>query len=242
LVNWNVIEEGLVMGVCRVMAERWNRGFVAIALAGAAMVAAAQSVPSPSSPIVPVTPDTPAGAALVEQLREGGLVMYFRHADTTGTSCDRSYRIGDRAGQRNISEDGREQSRRIGAAMRDLGIPVHWPALAGPVFRARDTAELAFGVERVEVTDSLLADDYAGSRVRWVIAEHRRLFGEPVAPGGNRVLVGHRTPGIMAIDRQVARDNFPEGAALIIAPNAGDPLLIGVLALAPIPGAIGDLC
>jgi len=25
-------------------------------------------------------------------------------------------------------------------------------------------------------------------------------------------------------------------------PNNGEPLLIGVLALAPIPGAIGDLC
>jgi phosphohistidine phosphatase SixA len=192
--------------------------------------------------LVPMAPDSVGGIALVERLREGGLVMYFRHADTTGTTCDRTYRIGDRAGQRNISEDGREQSRRIGAAIEALAIPIHWPALAGPVFRARDTAELAFGIERVEVTDSLLADDYAGSRVGWVIDEHRRLFAEPVESGGNRVLVGHRTPGLIAIDRQVTRDNFPEGAALIIDPNGGEPLAIGVLELAPIPGAIGDLC
>jgi len=220
----------------------WLLIVVAAALTSAAGIAAAQSISRPAGPIVPVTPDSPAGMALVERLREGGLVMYFRHADTTGTTCDRSYRIGDRAGQRNISADGREQSRRIGVAMRELEIPVHWPALAGPVFRARDTAELAFGAERVEVTDSLLADDYAGSRVDWVIDEHRRLFSEPVAAGANRVLVGHRTPGIIAIDRQVMRDNFPEGTALVIAPNGGVPVLIGVLALAPIPGAIGDLC
>jgi len=228
--------------ICRMKTLTWRAILMAAALSGAAGLALAQSDARTAAAIVPVTPDTPAGMALVERLRDGGLVMYFRHADTTGTTCDRSYRIGDRAGQRNISEDGREQSRRIGAAIRDLAIPVHYPVLAGPVFRARDTAELAFGAERVEVTDSLLADDYAGARVDWVIQEHRRLFAEPVAPGANRVLFGHRTPGMIAIGRQVARDNFPEGSALIILPNGGEPLLIGVLALAPIPGAIGDLC
>jgi phosphohistidine phosphatase SixA len=195
-----------------------------------------------TAPLEPVTADTPAGNALVERLRRGGLVMYFRHADTTGMACDRTYRIGDRDGQRNISPDGREQARRLGVAMRELAIPIHEPVLTGPVYRARDTAELAFGAENVEVTESLLADDYAGSRVRWVIAEHRRLFGEPVAEGGNRVLVGHRTPGLLALDRQVAAQNFPEGAALIIDPRAEGPTAIGVLTLAPIPGAIGDRC
>jgi len=230
------------MLICRSKGPGRHAIVVALAFACAAGLANAQSGSRPSAPIVPVTSDSDAGMALVERLREGGLVMYFRHADTTGTTCDRSYRIGDRAGQRNISADGREQSRRIGEAMRALEIPVHWPALAGPVFRARDTAELAFGIERVEVTDSLLADDYAGARLGWVLDEHRRLFSEAVAPGANRVLVGHRTPGLIAIDRQVTRNNFPEGTALVIVPNDGEPLLIGVLALAPIPGAIGDLC
>ena len=230
------------MVICRVMELNWRAISVAAVLVGAAGLAVAQSGSGSAVSVVPETPDTAAGTSLIERLREGGLVMYFRHADTTGTTCDRSYRIGDRAGQRNISDNGREQSRRIGSAMQDLDIPVHWPVLAGPVFRARDTAELAFGVERVEVTDSLLADDYAGSRVGWVIEEHRRLFSEPVEPGANRVLVGHRTPGIIAMERQVARDNFPEGTALVIVPNDGEPLLIGVLALAPIPGAIGDRC
>lgn len=227
----------------RLKISRTLRPFcIAAVLGGMAALAVAQPSSGRSGQIVPLTPETAGGAALVERLREGGLVMYFRHADTTGTTCDRTYRIGDRAGQRNISEDGREQSRRIGLAMQDLGIPIHYPVLAGPVFRARDTAELAFGVDRVEVTDSLLADDYAGSRLDWVLAEHRRLFSEPVAFGGNLILVGHRTPGMIAIARQVARDNFPEGTALIIDPNNGEPLLIGVLVLAPIPGAIGDLC
>ena len=32
----------------------------------------------------PVTAQEPRGAALVERLRKGGLVMFFRHADTRG--------------------------------------------------------------------------------------------------------------------------------------------------------------
>ncbi|PWS36624.1 hypothetical protein DFH01_15920 [Falsiroseomonas bella] len=185
---------------------------------------------------VPVTPEQPEGAALVARLRQGGLVLYFRHADTRGEPCDSSYRIGDRAGQRNISPDGVAQSRRIGERLRTLGIPVVKPVLAGPVYRARDTAEHAFGAADVTVTDSLLADDYAGARLSWVLAEHRRLFAEAPPAGTNRVLVGHRTPGIMVFGDAVAGRAFPEGSALVIAPRGDDFALLGVLELAPLPG------
>ncbi len=184
-------------------------------------------------------PDTaPEAAPLIARLRAGGLVLFFRHADTIGEPCDRSFRIGDRAGQRNISPRGREQSARIGARLAALGIPVQFPVLAGPVYRARDTAEHAFGVARVTVTDSLLADDYAGGRLDWVLAEHRRLFAAPVAAGGNRVLVGHRTPAIMISGGAVSDRIFPEGSALVIEPRgAAGFLIIGVVMFAPIDGA-----
>ncbi|WP_380067058.1 histidine phosphatase family protein [Dankookia sp. GCM10030260] len=167
----------------------------------------------------PMPAEAPEGQALVARLREGGLVLFFRHADTRGEPCDRSYRIGDRAGQRNLAPEGRAQAVRLGARLAALGIPIAGPVLAGPVFRARDTAELAFGTARVAVTDSLLADDYAGARLDWVIAEHRRLLAAPVPPGGNRVLVGHRTPAIMVFGDAVAGRAFPEGAALVVAPR-----------------------
>src|SRR4051794_29769207 len=144
-------------------------------------------------------PETAGGAALVARLRQGGQVLFFRHADTRGEPCDASFRIGDRAGQRNLAPEGRAQAARIGQRLAALGVPVEWPVLAGPVFRARDSAELSFGTDRVRVTDSLLADDYAGGRLDWVVAEHRWLFDAPVPPGLNRVLVGHRTPAIMVL-------------------------------------------
>jgi phosphohistidine phosphatase SixA len=184
----------------------------------------------------PAAAEDARGAAQVAALREGGLVLFFRHADTLGEPCDRSYRIGDRPGQRNLSAAGRAQAARIGERLSALGIPVALPVLAGPVFRARDTAELAFGAQHVAVTDSLLADDYAGGRLDWVLAEHRRLMGAPVPAGLNRVLVGHRTPAIMLLGDPVAGRGFPEGAALVLEPRGGTAVLRGILDLAPAPG------
>src|SRR3982751_6958728 len=153
-----------------------------------AIMALVSSLPAAASGsgVSAVTTNDAHGKALAERLRSGGLILFFRHADTTGMPCDRSYRIGDHDGQRNLSPEGREQARRIGEALHAFGIPIAYPVRAGPVYRARDTAELAFGAERVEVTDSLLlADDYAGPRLAWVLAEHWRLFTEPVPAGTN---------------------------------------------------------
>lgn len=194
-------------------------------------------LPATAQALSPIAFDAPGAAPLLARLRAGGMVLFFRHADTIGEPCDRSFRIGDRAGQRNISARGREQSARIGARMAELGIPLRLPVLAGPVYRARDTAELAFGASRVAVTDSLLADDYAGPRLDQVLAEHRRLFSESVPPGENRVLVGHRTPAIMISGGAVSDRIFPEGAALVVEPRgAVGFVILGVLMFAPIEG------
>ena len=183
------------------------------------------------------------GQALVEQLLEGGLVVFFRHADTAGSPCDSLYRIGQREGQRNLSVDGEQQSQQIGKTLLELNIPIQYPILAGPVFRARDTAELAFGVDRVEITESLLADDYAGSYgVSWIIREHQRLFATPPFPGLNRILVGHRTPALIALNGQVSRAEFSEGAAIILRPIDGRNDVLGVVSFVPSPSSGVDSC
>jgi phosphohistidine phosphatase SixA len=163
-------------------------------------------------------------------------VLFFRHADTMDEPRDRSSRLGNRPGQPNISPRGREQSAAIGARLRALGIPVQLRVLAGPVSRARDTAEHAFGAANVVVTESLLADDVSGPRLDGVIAEQRRLFREPVPAAANRALVGHRTPGIMVFGEPVAGRAFAEGGALVIAPGGVQGTLLGIVELVSFPG------
>ncbi|MGU9978628.1 hypothetical protein ACJ4V0_01170 [Phreatobacter sp. HK31-P] len=216
---------------CCFVRRRSSPGVVA-----ALLVLLSAGIPAGAQELSPVTVEDPDGQRLVERLRRGGLVLFFRHADTAGMPCDVSFRLGDRAGQRNISARGREQSRRIGEAFVRLAIPVQRPVLAGPVYRARDTAEEAFGVADVAVVDGLTADDFAGARLAWVLDEHRRLMAEPVPSGSNRILVGHRTPAIMLFGGPVGGRAFPEGAAIVMEP-ARAPRILGILMLAPIPGA-----
>ena len=101
---------------------------------------------------------------LVAAMQDGGKVIYLRHAATNANEIDTG-RLGDRAGQRNLSAAGIEQARALGPAFERLGIPLD-DILASPVFRARDTAELAFGADRIAVTMDLVADDYAGPELR----------------------------------------------------------------------------
>jgi hypothetical protein len=51
------------------------------------------------------------------------------------------------------------------------------------------------------------------------------------------VLVGHRTPAIMVLGQAVGGKAFPEGAALVLEPGLNGARLLGILMLAPIPGA-----
>lgn len=192
-------------------------------------------MPAAAAELSPLRPGTAEGDALVARLREGGLVLFLRHADTRGEPCDRSFRVGDREGQRNISAAGRAQAAAIGRRMEELGIPAEAPVLAGPVFRARDTAEAAFGAGRVRVTDELLADDAAGARLAEVVEGHRRLLSAPVVAGVNRVLVGHRTPLIMAAGGAAGGRALPEGAFAVVSPGS-PPRVLGILELVPLPG------
>ena len=82
-------------------------------------------------------------------LREGGIVVALRHATAPGTFDPPGFKLGDCSTQRNLSEDGRAQARRIGAALRAQGLQ---PAAVrtSPWCRCVDTATLAFGAGSAE--------------------------------------------------------------------------------------------
>jgi hypothetical protein len=77
-------------------------------------------------------------------LREGGAVIAFRHALAPGTFDPQGFKPGVCSTQRNLSDEGRAQARRIGEWFRQRGLT---PARvrSSPWCRCLDTATLAFG-------------------------------------------------------------------------------------------------
>ena len=164
---------------------------------------------------------------LVAAMREGGKVVFLRHARTVAEQVDTG-RLGDRAGQRNLSPQGIEQARALGRAFKDLDIRFG-RILVSPVFRARDTAELAFGAGNFTESMEVVADDYAGGQVNFMVESTRRLLRTPPPSGANLLLIGHRTP-LEMVTRQPFPDTvLPEGAMAVFTPTGSEGRLLGTL-------------
>jgi len=164
---------------------------------------------------------------LVDLMRQGGNVIFLRHAATNAEEIDTGV-LGDRAGQRNLSPAGIEQARALGEAFRNAEIPLG-RILASPVFRARDTGELAFGAENVEVTNELVADDYAGPQLQFMIESTTRLLGTMPPEESNILLIGHRTPLQMVTGQGFPDSILPEGAMAVFQPIGERAQLLGTI-------------
>ena len=78
-------------------------------------------------------------------LKEPGHAVFMRHADAPGGFGDPAgFRLDDCATQRNLSEAGRAQARRTGAALAHHDV-VFDEVLTSPWCRCRETAELVTG-------------------------------------------------------------------------------------------------
>jgi broad specificity phosphatase PhoE len=126
--------------------------------------------------------------ALVAALREGGHVIFFRHAQEAGEDQN-PLNLEDCATQQFLSDEGHAQSRAIGEAFRTLAIPVS-RVLSSPVCRAYDTAIGAFGDAEVVDMLSLPATLDPASRERQPEGVAALLATAP-APGTNTILVSH---------------------------------------------------
>lgn len=123
------------------------------------------------------------------KLKAGGNVLLIRHAATEpGLGDPPNFFLGDCRTQRNLSEAGREEARRVGRTLK-------WHAVAVSEVRSSrwcrtlETAELAFGHPPVpwEALDSLHKDpDREAERTRAVAA-----LVATVRPPQNIALVTH---------------------------------------------------
>ena len=79
-------------------------------------------------------------------LRDGGKIVWIRHAITTPSCCGDpdNLKINDRSTQRNLGSQGIEQSKQIGELFKKNNIQID-QVLTSQFERCRDTAKYAFG-------------------------------------------------------------------------------------------------
>ena len=145
-------------------------------------------------------------------LRAGGVTLYFRHVATDFGQNDERYVEGDCSTQRNLTDAGRADARRIGGEIERLRIPIG-EVRASPFCRTVETATLMFG--RAERAPEARGGPAVAEAERY--ADLKKLLATPPAKGTVRVIASHGNPF-----RAVAGSPYlAEGEIAVIEP-AGD--------------------
>ena len=187
---------------------------IAVASAPAHAEEAAKAAKSPA----PIEPEkSPKGyiphqvdSLLIEDLKQGGYVILFRHAITNWQQRDVTE--GDfqtREHQRNLTEAGLAEAAMIGQSLKVLQIPIE-KVLSSPMWRCRDTAQFAF--DTYDTTGNLF---WKGPKFR---EARLAMLSTPPAKGKNLVLIVHQDQFIPIVPG-LKRDLLGEGDALVIKPK-----------------------
>ncbi len=121
-------------------------------------------------------------------LERGGQVILIRHAITTpGVGDPPGMRLDECATQRNLTDEGRRDARRLGEAFRARAIPVE-RVLSSAWCRCLETARLAFGSAE---SWAPLANLYGRPENSADQARQMRAAVSERRPGGNVVMVSH---------------------------------------------------
>lgn len=157
-----------------------------------------------------------ADEALWAKLKAGGNVVLIRHASTeAGLGDPPGFKLGNCATQRNLSEAGREEARRLGRLLKFRAISFT-TARSSQWCRCQETARLAFGEEPEPwpLLNSLNANP-AGEAA--LVKEVNALAAQ-VKPPYNAVLVTHN------FNIRALTGISPKEAEAIIVRSAGGKL------------------
>ncbi len=136
--------------------------------------------------------DKLVGEELLDELQDGGNVIYFRHAQTEKDFADQvTADVTDFSTQRVLSEFGVKQSLAIGEGFEISQIPYD-DVITSEYGRAINTAAIAFGqYEKDPALNFLPFEDYTDEQVEEMRANVLPLLTAPPEAGTNTILVGH---------------------------------------------------
>ncbi len=169
----------------------------------------------------------PSPDAVASRLRQGGCVVAFRHALAPGTFDPPEFRPGDCSTQRNLSEAGREQARRIGAWFRQQKL---MPAAvrSSPWCRCIDTATLAFGSATPWAALGSPRGATEGTNQENLLALRQALQRARAQPGRFEVWVTH-----MFVLSDLTQGNTASGEALVLQADASGAIAVTARLLVP---------
>ena len=163
-----------------------------------------------------------ADEAAWQALRSGGHALLLRHALAPGTGDPSNFVLTDCATQRNLSAAGRDQARRLGAAVREAGVRVD-RVLSSRWCRALETARLmeVGPVEPFPPIDSFFQDRGEGP------AQTRELEAFLAGLADDTVVMVTHQVNITALTGIVPRS----GEGVVVRPSADGVTVVGRLSL-----------
>ena len=105
---------------------------------------------------------------VLENLKKGGNLIFIRHAYAPGGGDPDNFDIADCSTQRNLSNSGKEQSKRIGVFFERNQIPID-QVLSSEWCRCKETAEIAFNkFETKNFLNSFFSEKFAKNKKKQI--------------------------------------------------------------------------
>ena len=143
-----------------------------------------------------ITSDRRIGkSSLLASLKDGGYVIYFRHATTEKDYADQAdplMRLDDCNSQRKLSTQGINESYKIGKAFASKGIPVD-KIIVSEYCRSWKTANFAFGewTQKDSRLNFLPYESYTEDHIALMKKNVIPLLTRSPLPGTNTIIIGH---------------------------------------------------
>jgi phosphohistidine phosphatase SixA len=145
------------------------------------------------APVAGFAQNPATGGDLVAALRGGGYVIVMRHAHSPATPPPAGQADpGNRTGERQLDDAGKEQARALGGRLKALGVPIGM-VYSSPTYRALETVRLmgfASPEARGELSDggvSMATSATGTAGAAWL----KSKAGETPPPGKDALLITH---------------------------------------------------
>ena len=105
---------------------------------------------------------------IIKNLKNGGNLIFIRHAYAPGGGDPDNFDLNDCSTQRNLSETGRDQAKKIGKFFHENQIPID-KVISSEWCRCKETAQIAF--KRFETKDflnSFFSEKFSKNRTKQI--------------------------------------------------------------------------